>query len=83
MVCNKGDERESYEEGHIPLSVSNSFILFSEKEETINSMGLKSKLLPDNKIQYRMKPNHAAIIIQKHWRGYMTRKLLEQYILDE
>ena len=28
-------------------------------------------------------PAKAATIIQKNWRGYLTRKLLDQYIMDE
>jgi hypothetical protein len=30
-----------------------------------------------------MTPVQAATIIQKTWRGYLTRKLLDQYINDE
>jgi hypothetical protein len=30
-----------------------------------------------------MNPERAAIIIQKNWRGYQTRQLLERYIKEE
>ena len=30
-----------------------------------------------------MKPDEAATVIQKTWRGYQTRKLLKDYILEE
>ena len=30
-----------------------------------------------------MPPSQAATLIQKTWRGYLTRKLLDQYIQDE
>lgn len=30
-----------------------------------------------------MKIERSAIVIQKHWRGYLTRKLLQDYILNE
>lgn len=67
----------------IPLaqwSKSNSLIVFSEKDSTM------SHRLQREADVFRIKspsPNKAATLIQKTWRGYLTRKLLQQYITDE
>lgn len=63
------------------FSKSNSLIVFSEKDSTIgaNLFGKDKQLFFTQKYT----PTQAATIIQKTWRGYLTRKLLDQYITDE
>lgn len=63
------------------FSKSNSLIVFSEKDSTIST----SLFNKDQQHSYSHKytPSQAAVLIQKTWRGYLTRKLLDQYITDE
>ena len=63
------------------FSKSNSLIVFSEKDSTISSnlFGKEKPLF----FQQKYSPAQAATLIQKTWRGYLTRKLLDQYITDE
>jgi hypothetical protein len=55
--------------------------VFSEKDSTIsaNLFNKEKNLFFSQKYT----PSQAAVIIQKTWRGYLTRKLLDQYIADE
>lgn len=62
------------------FSRSNSLIVFSEKDSTINANSKKQRFFYSKSV---MNPVQAATIIQKTWRGYLTRKLLQQYINDE
>lgn len=63
------------------FSKSNSLIVFSEKDSTIGSnlFGRERQLF----FPQKQSPSQAATLIQKTWRGYLTRKLLDQYITDE
>lgn len=63
------------------FSKSNSLIVFSEKDSTIGSnlFGRERQLF----FPHKCSPSQAATLIQKTWRGYLTRKLLDQYIIDE
>ena len=62
-------------------SRSNSLIAFSEKDSTM-SHRLKAET-PLYSLNRNRSPNRAATLIQKTWRGYLTRRLLQQYITDE
>lgn len=83
------DERETENNlvVNYPLSMSHSYIEFSEKDSTMNNTNIMNKLskrLSSNSGQlegledklFVIRADHAATIIQKHWRGYLTRKLL-------
>lgn len=82
----KKKEKSSHEGSRfiVPMgefSKSNSLIVFSEKESTIGSnlFGRDKPLF----FAQKFSPAQAATLIQKTWRGYLTRKLLDQYITDE
>lgn len=62
------------------FSRSNSLIVFSDKDSTINQNAKSYERFFFSK---SMSPVQAAVLIQKTWRGYLTRKLLQQYINDE
>ena len=101
-----------------PLSSSNSYIVFSDKDPSLASTNklynsnlfsnrnqaneeavynfnkskkegqlyqneplIETGKIPIKLIQIRMQ--HAATIIQKHWKGYLTRKLLSECIRAE
>lgn len=67
--------------------MSHSYIVFSEKDSSLNNTAnilgkMSKKLSTSSKLADLMdkleiiKVEHAATIIQKNWRGYLTRKLL-------
>jgi hypothetical protein len=77
-------KRKEKEEGRFNVPVfefsrSNSLIVFSEKDSTINYKEKREEMV----FPRTMTPVQAATLIQKTWRGYLTRQLLEQYINDE
>lgn len=72
-----------------PLSMSHSYIAFSEKDSSLNNTAnilnkAEKKLSKSSESKYSelhdklelIKVEHAATVIQKNWRGYLTRKLL-------
>lgn len=61
------------------FSRSNSLIVFSEKDSTINGNVHHERFF----FSKGMTQTQAAVLIQKTWRGYLTRKLLQQYINEE
>ncbi len=81
----KRKEKDSHESSRFVLALgdfskSNSLIVFSEKDSTTSSnlFGREKPLF----FQQKYSPVQAATLIQKTWRGYLTRKLLDQYITD-